>query len=923
MAWAVPMAQPLWNQKKNIKILEKGCFIATFNTTTATLKVEEKQSNANKSYGGISVDARTLCKHGGLKEALEILHLKNQLGIQPDLDTYAFLLRGCVNMKSLPAGKLVHAHMIQTEFMPHLFLETKLVIMYSKYGTLVDARRVLDEMPKRDAVSWTAMIAAYVRHGQSEEALTLYHQMQRTGIQPDQFTFASVLPACANLADLDHGKEIHEDIIRSGLESDVFVGNGLVDMYAKCKSIDYARQMFDKMPKLDAVSWSTMISGYAQNGYFDGALKLFRQMQLAGVKPNPYTFASVLPACASLKALEHGKKVHEDIIRNGCQSNVFVVNTLIDMYAKCGSIEDARHVFDEMPERNEVSWTAMISGYIQNGFVDEALKLFERMPERNVISWTAMVAGYAQSGCVNEALRLFQNMPERDAISWTAMIAGYAQNGYFGEAMELFRQMQLTGVRRISETFASVLPACANMASPTEGMELHEDILRSGYQNDIFVSNALVDMYAKCWRIQDACKVFDRMPKKDVVSWNAMIAGYTQSGHFDKALKLFQKMQLTEIKQNSETFASVLPACANLAALQEGKKLHEDIISSGFQSNTFVGSALLDMYAKCGSIEDARNVFDNMPSRDVVAWNSMIVGYAMNGCGKEALQIFEQMRYSDTKPDHITFVGVLSACCHAGLVDDGRQYFDLMSRDYHITPAVKHYCCMVDLLSRAGCLDEAQDFISRMPVKPDAAIWGSLLGACRMHKNVDLGERVAECLFELDPKNAAHYVVLSNIYASAGRWGDVDKVRKMMKERRVRKTPGCSWIEVNNEVYAFVTGDKSHPQTEQIYAKLERLYGEMKEAGYVPDTNFVLHDVEDEQKEHILCYHGEKLAIAFGLINTSHGTPIRIVKNLRVCGDCHSATKFISKIVGREIVVRDANRFHRFEDGWCSCGDYW
>jgi pentatricopeptide repeat protein len=301
----------------------------------------------------------------------------------------------------------------------------------------------------------------------------------------------------------------------------------------------------------------------------------------------------------------------------------------------------------------------------------------------------------------------------------------------------------------------------------------------------------------------------------------------------------------------------------------------------------------------------------------------MIVGYAMHGCGKEALEVFEKLQHSGTKPNHITLVGVLSACCHSGLVDEGLKYFDRMIRDYDIAPEVEHYCCMVDVLGRAGRLDQALNFINRMPTKPTADVWGSLLGSCRIHKNLELGEHVAEQLFELDPKNAAHYVLLSHIYAEAGRWDGVEKVRKMMRDRRVKKTAGCSWVEINNKMYAFSTGDRSHPWTEEIYAMLDGLSGQMKEAGYVADTNFVSHDVQEEQKQHILCYHSEKLAVAFGVISLPPRTPIRIVKNLRVCGDCHSAIKFISKIVQREIVVRDANRFHHFKDGHCSCGDYW
>eukprot|EP01018_Ginkgo_biloba_P030678 Gb_05649 [translate_table: standard] len=639
---------------------------------------------------------------------------------------------------------------------------------------------------------------------------------------PDCSTYASLLRGCSNRKALPEGRLVHAHIIERGCQIGVFLGNTLVLMYAGCGSLMDARRILDEMPIRNVVSWTAMIAEYTQNGHVDEALALYYQMQRTGIQPNQFTFSSVLPACASLAALRHGKEIHDDIIRSGFQSNVFVGSALVDMYVKCGSLEDARKVFDKLPDRNVVSWNAMIAGYAHNGHVDEALKLFQKMPKRDVVSWTALVAGYAQIGLVDEAEKLFEKMPNRNVVSWTAMIAGYAQ-----------------------------------------------------------------------------------------------------SGHFDEALKLFGQMQRAGLKPNSVTFASVIPACANLAALEQGKEVHEDIIRSGFQSDIFVGNALVDMYAKCGNVDNARKVLDKMPIRNVISWTAMIVGYAMHGCGREAIYLFEQMQQSKTKPNHVTFIGVLSACCHAGLVDDGWQYFERMSRDYHLAPAAEHYCCMVDLLGRAGLLNEAQDFINKMPIKPDAAVWGSLLGACRIHSNIVLGERVADRLFESDPKDAAHYVLLSNIYAAAGRWDDVEKVRKMMKHRRITKMPGCSWIEVDSKVHTFLVGDRSHPQTHEIYTKLDRLSGKMKEAGYVPNTNFALYDVEEEHKEHIVGHHSEKLAIAFGLINTSLGTPIRIVKNLRVCGDCHSAIKFISKIVAREIVLRDAYRFHHFKDGQCSCGDYW
>eukprot|EP01018_Ginkgo_biloba_P031792 Gb_15843 [translate_table: standard] len=599
-----------------------------------------------------------------------------------------------------------------------------------------------------DNDKFVGVVRSLCKQGRLKEALTMLNAMDQRAIPVDFFTYVSLLQGCIDKNALSEGKLVHIHITDKGFVVDRFLGNTLVNMYAKCGSLVEARRVFDQMPKRNVVSWTVMIAAYAKHGYSVDALALFHQMQHSGVQPNQFTFASVLPACANLVAL---KEVHEQIIRSGFQSDVILGNALVDMYIKRGSIEDARHVFDKMPERNVVSWTAMVSGYAQNGFVEEALKFFQKMPQRNVVSWNAMISGYLQNGYVDEAMKLFQSMPIRDLVSWSTMIAGYAKNGLVDEGL----------------------------------------------------------------------KLFEGMPERDVVSWTAMIAGYAQNGYFDKALHFFSEMELAGVKPNRESFASVLPACANLAALQLGKVVHEDIIRSGFESDVFVGSALVDMYAKCGSIENACRVFDKISTRDVVLWNAMIIGYAMHGCGREALQLFEQLQRSGTNPNHVTFVGVLSACCHAGLVDDGCQYFECMSRDYHVTPGIEHHCCMVDLLGRAGRLNEAEYFINKMAIEPTADMWGSLLGACRLHTNIELGERVAQRLFELEPDNAAPYVLLSNIYAAAGRWDDIEKVRDMLKTRKVNKKPGCSWIEVNKQVHAFLAGDRSHPQMQKMYTELD------------------------------------------------------------------------------------------------------
>ncbi|XP_059070131.1 pentatricopeptide repeat-containing protein At3g24000, mitochondrial isoform X2 [Cryptomeria japonica] len=602
-----------------------------------------------------------------------------------------------------------------------------------------------------------------------------------------------------------------------------------------------------------------MISGYVQNGNCLEGLRLFRRRE--GVNVDQYCLASALRACIRMGWIQEGRRVHGDVIKNAYELDMFVQNVLVHMYVKCGVVEDA--------------W-----------------QVFERMSEPNV-------------------------------VSWTAVIGGYAQNRNWSKALTLFSEMHHEGVKLDQSAYASVLRICCSAMALEQGKQVHALAVHSGFDLDVIVGSALVDTYVKCGSVENGRRLFDRMPCRNVVSWTAMIVGYAQRGHGIEALRLYLQMQRDGINVDEYTVAGVLGACSSLAALEQGKQVHGTVVRIGFELDVSVCNGLIDMYGKCGKIEEARKIFDIIPESSVASWNAMIAGFAQHGKGKEAILLYEQMLQAGVNPDVITFVVVLSGCSHAGLLDEGHHYFASMTRDHGIAPKAEHYGCMVDLLGRAGRLDEAFNFINQMPIEPNASVWGSLLGACRVHGNIELGEKAVEHLLELIPENPAPYVLLSNIYAAAGRWKDAAKVRSLMKDRGVKKQPGCSWIEVQKRVHQFIVGDKTHPQIEKIHETLETLALQMKTAGYVPDTNFVLHDIEEEQKQRLLGHHSEKLAIAFGIISLPPGTTIHVVKNLRVCGDCHTATKFISKIVNREIVLRDTHRFHHFKDGKCSCGDYW
>lgn len=584
-------------------------------------------------------------------------------------------------------------------------------------------------------------------------------------------------------------------------------------------------------------------------------------MRKDGFLPNNFTFPFVLKACSRLLDYQLGVRIHALVVKGGFDEDVYVNTGLVCLYARCGYLGDAHKVFDDITDKNVVSWTAIISGYIEIG--------------------------------------------------------------RFREAVEMFRRLLEVGLRPDGFTIVRVLSACTQLSDLEMGEWVHGCVKEIGLERNVFVGTSLVDMYAKCGSMERARTVFDEMPEKDIVSWSAMIQGYAANGLPKEALDLFNVMQRENLRPDCYTIVGVLSACASLGALELGEWASSLMDKNEFLSNPVLATALIDMYAKCGKMELAWNVFKGMKVKDRVVWNAVISGLAMSGHVKPAFSLFAQVEKIGIQPDGNTFIALLCGCTHAGLVDEGRKYFYSMTSVYSLTPTIVHYGCIVDLLGRAGLLEEAHELIKKMPIEANAIVWGALLGGCRLHRDTQLAEQVLKKLIELEPWNSGNYVLLSNIFSANRKWEDAVNIRSIMKARGVQKTPGYSWIEVDGVVHEFLVGDNSHPLSDKIYAKLGEIAEQVKAAGHIPTTEFVLFDIEEEEKEHFLECHSEKLAIAFGLISTKPGEVIRVVKNLRVCGDCHMAIKLISKVTGREIIVRDTNRFHSFVDGSCSCNDYW
>ncbi|XP_027365453.1 pentatricopeptide repeat-containing protein At1g25360 [Abrus precatorius] len=767
-------------------------------------------------------------------------------------------------------------------------------------------------------------------------------------------------------------RAVHAHILTSGFSPSPLILNRLIDRYCKSSNIPYARHLFDRIPKPDIVATTSLLSAYSSTGNIklahqlfhatpfsirdtvsynamitafshchDGhaALQLFIQMKRHGFAPDPYTFSSVLGALSLIADVErHCQQLHCEIIKWGSLYAPSVLNALMSCYVCCASsplvdscllMAAARKLFDEAPPglRDEPSWTTIISGYVRNGDLVAARELLD-------------------------------GMTDQITVAWNAMISGYVHRGLYEAAFDLFRRMHNLGIEQDEYAYTSVLSACSNVGLFNIGRQVHAYVLRTVVQPSqhfiLSVNNALITLYTKCGKLVEARQVFNKMPVKDLISWNAILSGYVnaqcieeansifrempernlltwtvmisglaQNGFGEEALKLFNQMKLEGLEPCDYAYAGAITSCAVLGSLDNGQQLHSQIVRLGHDSSLSAGNALITMYARCGLVEAADTMFVTMPYVDSVSWNAMIAALAQHGHGIQAVQLYEQMLKEGILPDRITFLTILSACSHAGLVKEGRHYFDTMCTRYGITPGEDHYARLIDLLCRAGMFSEAKNVTETMPFEPGPPIWDALLAGCRIHGNIELGIQAAERLFELMPQQDGTYIILSNMYATLGKWDEVARVRKLMRERGVKKEPGCSWIEVENMVHVFLVDDALHPEVHAVYRYLEQLVHEIRKLGYVPNTKFVLHDMESEHKENALSTHSERLAVVYGIMKLPSGAPIRVFKNLRICGDCHNAFKFISKVVEREIIVRDRKRFHHFRNGECSCGNYW
>ncbi|XP_058069652.1 pentatricopeptide repeat-containing protein At3g49710 [Magnolia sinica] len=708
--------------------------------------------------------------------------------------------------------------------------------------------------------------------------------------------FHYLLKSCISNKNLSTGKALQSLYIKSQIPHSTYISNHFIFLYAKCGHLSNARQMFDEIPQPNVFSYNAIISAYAKDAQPHIARHLFDQI------PDP------------------------DLVS---------YNTLISAYAACGETTSALRLFSEMRELDAdmdgFTLSAVITAFSYNvvGIRQMHSLVISFGFDSYVSVNNALITNYSNNGFLDDAKRVFYQMGGiKDEISWNSMIVAFGQHKEGSNALKLFQEMVHRGLNVDMFTLASVLTAFTCVEDILGGVQFHAQLIKTGFERNSHVGSGLIDLYSKCsGGVWDAKKVFDEVDEPDLVLWNTMISGYSQNDEFsEEALDCFRHMQRAGHCPDDCSFVCVISACSNLTSPSQGKQMHSLAIKSDIPKNQIsVNNALVAMYSKCGNLNDAGRLFERMPERNTVSFNSMIAGYAQHGLGIKALNLFERMLESEIEPTSITFISVLSACAHTGKVDEGWDYFNSMNERFKITPATEHYSCMIDLLGRSGKLDEAQRLIATMPFDPGPIEWAALLSACRTHVNIELGAKAAHQLIQLEPSNPAPYVMLSNMYASVGQWDEVATVRRLMRDRGMKKKPGCSWIEVKKEIHVFVAEDSSHPRIKEIYGFLDEMSRKMKQVGYVPDVKWALvgDGAKEGEKEMRLGHHSEKLAIGFGLISTEDGVPILVVKNLRICGDCHNAIKFISAIAGREITVRDAHRFHCFRNGRCSCGDYW
>ncbi|GMI81237.1 chlororespiratory reduction 21 [Hibiscus trionum] len=811
--------------------------IKSLNSNEPIHLIQLSGSTANHPYKSYFHTISSLCKHGQIQQAVDLLTEMDSRNLPAGPEIYGELLQGCVYERDLSTGQQIHAQVLKNGafFARNEYIETKLVIFYAKCGAFDIANDLFSRLRVKNVFSWAAIIGLKCRIGLNEEALMGFSEMQENGFLPDNFVVPNALKACGALLWLGYGKGVHGFVVKVGFGGCVFVASSLIDMYGKCGALEDARKVFDGMLERNVIAWNSMIVGYMQNGMNEQAIGVFHDMRVEAVEPSQVSISSFLSASANLGAIREGKQGHAIAVVRGFELDSILGSSVLNFYSKVGLIEDAELVFDRILEKDVVTWNLIISSYLQCGLIDKALNTCHLMRSENlrfdcvtlssiltaaanssniklgkeghcycirnslqsdVVVASSIVDMYAKCGRIDYAGHVFCSTTNKDIVLWNTLLAAYASVGHSGETLKLFYQMQLESVPPNVTSWNSVILGFVRNCQLNEAKEFFSQMQSLGVHPNL-------------------------------ITWTTLITGLAHNGFHDEALKVFQEMQESGVKPNTISISSTLSACTNATSLQHGRAIHGYTIRHDLGSRISVSTALVDMYAKCGCLSQAKMVFDGITSNELPVYNAMISAYALHGQAGEALAMFRNLEEASVEPDGITFTSVLSACTHSGLVNEGLEIFVDMVSKHHFSPSMEHYGCLVSLLSRSGRLDEAFRLILSMPYEPDAQIIGSLLAKCREHDEVELVEQLSKYLLELEPDNSGNYVAISNAYAAAGRWKEVSEIRDLMKEKGLKKSPGCSWIQIGEKLHSFIAGDGSHPSTEEIQATLALLGTDM------------------------------------------------------------------------------------------------
>ncbi|XP_068645396.1 pentatricopeptide repeat-containing protein At3g09040, mitochondrial-like [Aristolochia californica] len=733
-------------------------------------------------------------------------------------------------------GTQIHAQVVKLGFDNDTFSQNNLLVMYSRSELLVDTIKLFGEMPKRNLVTWTSVISGAIQNGEYEMGLEIYVKMVASGFRPNEFTFGSVLQACSKLEAFELGSCLHCTSYKIGIHVNFFVASSLLHMYAKFGEVGTAEHVFECLSDPDPACWNAMIGGYVDNGYSHEAIRLVRKMHWQGLLFDQFTFVTALKGSSDTRDLKFGRQVHGLIIQSEMDSVPSVMNALMNMYFKAGKKNSASDIFDKLKQRDIVTWNTVITGFAQDEDLGEAVGVFSDMlltgmrPNQvtfsvllrmcgavcslsvgnqlyclayllgltiNIVVANSLVSMFSGCGEMEYARYIFESLPIRPVVSWNEMLCGYNLNNCSLYALKFFRHLKESGVDANGFTYSSILGACCKAEHAETTRQIHVSVIKSGFDSNCFVSSSLINAYATFGKIADLLEIFHNINGVDVVSWSSMISAFSQQGHNYEALLFLYCLIEGGEKPDEFILGSVLNACSSLTDFGLSKCIHSFVIKMGYEDQVCVASSVIDTYAKCGDIASSRMAFNKLSNNtDPILYNTMITACAQHGLFLEIVELFKKMKLYNLKPTHATFVSVISACSHLGLVDEGRRIFDSISSIHGMDPSKENFGCFIDLLARNGFLEEAKHAIKQMPFESWPAVWRSLLSGCKVHGNGDLALLAAKNLLQLDPENDAAYILVKNVLSEQGQWGEVELVKNMMKDRGIRKQAGYSWIEM-------------------------------------------------------------------------------------------------------------------------------